>query len=327
MRVAALAVLVLAGCMTGGTLGVPRADDHDVRALLREQWEPFFDKEDRANEVMWKLGLANAALCGAVGPLGGWTEIDKDFYDDHARARVFRFELSGLKPERVVQHVVPGGPAWNAGLRPGDRMFWQKESGVPTVRGIVLDVTRGGSTFKVGPFDKLFVCSAPLAVMRHASANALTDGERIAITSGMMDFVANDHELAFVLAHELAHVALGHVGKKKGNSLLGALVGGLVDGLLGTWGTAQALADAGAAAFSKDFEREADYMGTYMMARAGFDPDSIAPLWARATGEAPAVWGTTHPVDAERELNVSIYAQEISTKLLAGEPLNPVKKQ
>ena len=322
---AALGLAALAGCATGVTLRMPVVDDGAKRALQRAQWSEYFAKEDRATEVMWKLRTANTSFCSNVEPAGGWSEINQSYYEAFKKDRVFLHEPADPmnQSERIVQHVVPGGPAWNAGLRAGHRYMVQHEGN----RNVVLRVGRQGPFGDmVGPFDKVDACLAPVFVVKTAKANALTDGNFIGVTSGMMDFVANDHELAFVLAHELAHMSLDHVGKRKWNWVRGMLAGGAIDALAGTRGADVLLGAVGAAAYSQDFEREADYMGAYMMVRAGFEPDSVAPLWARAVGETPAVWSTTHPVDAERELNAALYAAEIRNKRLAGLPLVPERR-
>ena len=54
------------------------------------------------------------------------------------------------------------------------------------------------------------VCHATVTVTYGAEANAYLKATRIRITTGMIRFASSDDELAFVIAHELGHVALGH---------------------------------------------------------------------------------------------------------------------
>ena len=326
----ALVAPILAGCATGGTLDVPRADDAATRARLREQWASHFEKEGRTYDIMWKLVFANGPLCPVVEPRLGFNILTEEIYDDNYRNRVWPHPLTGsVQNEVVVQYVPEDSPGWNAGIRPGDS-YSEPPAREPSSRvgDIDLEVRRGASIIPVR-VNARHVCTANVWITRDAGANALTDGENIGITAGMIDFVANDHELAFVLGHELAHIAMDHIGKRKRNAGWRAALGAIVDigsaaAGVNTGGAWTGLgARSGAAAFSQDFEREADYLGMYMMARAGFEPDSVASFWARSQGEAPPVWGVTHPVGAERELNIGLVASEITAKKAAGEPLMP----
>ncbi len=62
------------------------------------------------------------------------------------------------------------------------------------------------------------VCGYPIKIDNMSELEASTNGRRIRITSGMLRFFAHDDELAFVLAHELSHILLGHAGAFSGLS-------------------------------------------------------------------------------------------------------------
>ena len=91
--------------------------------------------------------------------------------------------------------------------------------------------------------------------------------------------------------------------------MLGAVVpfGGLAAWALGQ-GAAQLGAGATRLVYSKGEEREADYLGAYLVARAGYDLDRAGNLWARlsrpdaAATRSGALAGllATHPAEAER---------------------------
>ena len=55
-------------------------------------------------------------------------------------------------------------------------------------------------------------CTTQFVVTWSNEVNARATRSSVRISDGMMRFVRNDEELAFVLAHELAHVTLGHFG-------------------------------------------------------------------------------------------------------------------
>lgn len=84
----------------------------------------------------------------------------------------------------------------------------------------------------------------------------------------------------------------------------------------------------GAQAFSQDFEREADYVGLYILGRAGLelgDAPSIFRHFVVAGGEVRG-YGRTHPTHAERFLLMEATVREIEAKRARGEPLEPEEK-
>ena len=99
----------------------------------------------------------------------------------------------------------------------------------------------------------------------------------------------NNDELAFVLGHEAAHHILGHIPQSQQSAVLGAVLAGALASAGGISGSGVTMAqDLGAAvggrAFSKDFELDADRLGTVIAARAGYDPVNGAEA-----GDDPAV--------------------------------------
>ncbi len=58
----------------------------------------------------------------------------------------------------------------------------------------------------------LRLCGYPIKIENRSELYASTNGKRISLTRGMLRFFAHDDELAFVLAHELSHILLGHAG-------------------------------------------------------------------------------------------------------------------
>ena len=77
--------------------------------------------------------------------------------------------------------------------------------------------------------------------------------------------------------------------------------------------------------FSQDFEREADYVGVYLLARAG-RPTAKAPnFWRRMAQEDPRSikFASTHPTSAERFVRLEQASREIEQKVARGEDLRP----
>ena len=99
-------------------------------------------------------------------------------------------------------------------------------------------------------------------------------GGQIVVTSGMMDFVRSDSELAVVLGHEIAHIDLRHAVERYQYQYR---LGGLVE-------LAHRLATM---PFSADQELDADAEGLRLAIAAGFEPAAAAALFARMQREFP----------------------------------------
>ena len=176
-------------------------------------------------------------------------------------------------------------------------------------------------------------CSFAIIVPHKDQLNAAADGSRIYVATGMLRF-ANDDELSVVLAHEIAHNAMRHRDAQMKNMLGGALLGAIADIAMAAGGQntggkySQMGAEAGAQAFSQDFEREADYVGQYILAWAGLPVDNAARFWRRMAVEHPTgiVFATTHPTTAERFVRLAKWASEVNTKLASGDAFGPEMK-
>lgn len=126
----------------------------------------------------------------------------------------------------------------------------------------------------------------------------------IGFTRALIAQAANRDELAFVLGHEAAHHIRGHIPKTQEQAMAGALLGTLV-GALGGFDPAGVDAaqrlGAGVAArrYAKDFELQADELGTVISARAGYNPVRGAEFFNRIPDPGDRFLGT-HPPNAER---------------------------
>jgi predicted Zn-dependent protease len=175
-------------------------------------------------------------------------------------------------------------------------------------------------------------CNFPIALDKDSSndVNAYTNGKKLVVSPAMMRF-ADKEELAVVIAHEYAHAIMGHPGKTQQNATVGGLIGMAADMLAQSQGinTGGALGKLGVQSavlrYSQGFEREADYIGIYVLARAGYPTAEAKKLWRRmATVNPQGIYNSsTHPTTAERYLLLDKTAQEIKAKKEAGAPLLP----
>lgn len=126
----------------------------------------------------------------------------------------------------------------------------------------------------------------------------------IAFTLALIADARNRDELAFVMGHEAAHHVRGHIERQQQNAVAGAVIAGSLAVLLG--GSADAVEAAqrngamvGARSYSKNFELEADALGTIITARAGYDPLRGAEFFTRIPDPGNRFLGT-HPPNAQR---------------------------
>jgi len=160
-------------------------------------------------------------------------------------------------------------------------------------------------------------CSFRVTLVPSPGANAFASGRNdVAVTTGMMRLLDNEDEQAAVVAHEFAHHIAEHIAEGGWRTQAGALAGALAGAALGALATealgvdlgigrigAQAGAQAGRLAYSKADEREADYLGAFIMGRAGFDLDRAGVLWAKLThlsGKGTTALLDSHPAGPER---------------------------
>ncbi|WP_432817097.1 M48 family metallopeptidase [Sulfitobacter sp. JB4-11] len=126
----------------------------------------------------------------------------------------------------------------------------------------------------------------------------------VAFTLALIADARNEDELAFVLGHETAHHIAGHIGRQQQNAVVGAVISAglatLGGGDASTVRTAQRIgAQVGARRFSKEFELEADALGTIITARAGYNPVRGAEFFTRIPDPGDRFLGT-HPPNAAR---------------------------
>lgn len=126
----------------------------------------------------------------------------------------------------------------------------------------------------------------------------------VGFTLALIADARNEDELAFVLGHEAAHHIAGHIGRQQQNAMAGAVIFAGIATLSGgdanAVRTAQELgAEVGARRYSKDFELEADALGTIITARAGYNPLRGAEFFARIPDPGDRFLGT-HPPNAAR---------------------------
>lgn len=152
-----------------------------------------------------------------------------------------------------------------------------------------------------------------IVVFQDDAANAFAlPGRKIGVNTGLLKVAENQHQLATVLGHEVAHVLSQHSNERVSQKFaveqgLG-LVSAIASPQTGTGQTLMGLLGVGAEygillPYNRVQESEADVLGLDLMAKAGFDPQESVNLWinmGRAGGGQPPEFLSTHPSHSTR---------------------------
>jgi predicted Zn-dependent protease len=126
----------------------------------------------------------------------------------------------------------------------------------------------------------------------------------LTFTASLITSTRNPDELAFILGHEAAHHIARHLDRQEINAATGADAFGelakLTGGNAADVAYAQRLrAEVGARSYSKEFELEADELGTLITYRAGYNPLIGMQFFATLPDPGDRFLGT-HPPNAKR---------------------------
>ena len=155
---------------------------------------------DRVTEISRRLRVANAPLCEMTRLDAGL--ITHQLTDYPAPLRPLALHFMALGEEgRFVRSIVPGSPADRAEMKVGDQIV----SGWPITPQTDLVTTQG--SFAVEAEE---ACVAPTFVVDSTGPNASTDGREIILTTALVEQVADETSLAFIIAHEMGHILRAH---------------------------------------------------------------------------------------------------------------------
>jgi hypothetical protein len=338
-----LVLLALTGCAAPVTQRVnvdPYAKAQEERKQQIAAIKSEFAMTERLYSVGYGVSKGAVSDCGKNirQRLGFSTPLAKNFPEKN---RALISEALGLDGTARVSAVARGSAAEIAGLQVGDVFVGSNDNlfpnGVesredalarlPPGQKITAEVVRRGVPIQVVMMPDT-VCDYPINFSPGPEINAYADGKQIFITKGMMRFASDDRELAMVIGHELGHNTMGHLDKKKINTGIG-LIFDIAAAAAGV-NTQSAFSKAGSQSFSQDFESEADYVGLYYLARAGYDTSGAAEFWRRMALENPASISSnhaaSHPATSERFLALEQVSVEIGKKSTAGDALVPNRK-
>lgn len=273
------------------------------------------DQDRRVLAIGWRLSEAAADLCDDARPGLGWTLHDLDQYRPGLRPAVA--SAFGLNDGDLgVMALAPDGPAARGGVREGDVVlsFGRRRfdaARAPTrqadyapmaraLRDIEAETAAAPIPVRVrreGRVVDLVVrprghCPWPVQVEPSSRLFAASDGVRISVSSAMADHAVRDDDLAFVIAHEMAH-------------------------------NLRRPEETGARRGSRAREEAADRAGLILAARAGYDTSGAAAFvtrLGRTLGRRP--FDGHPPTPARAEALARLHAWIVAERH-AGRPLRP----
>ena len=240
--------------------------------------DPFVEfqrKEARLYAIGHKLATSNASECAKTEPSVGVLLHDAQAYKYADRVK----QALGLTGDFGVQAVAAGSPAAQAGILRNDTLLevdgvavdslpdrrdWQRLADLRQLMAASLEDGQVDLVWRTASGDVRRASVASTAICESAfelvsgKADARADGRRVLIGENFAGLDYAEDEFAAVLAHEMAHNLLGHLGKRSG------------------WSIRQI----------RMSEREADRLAPWLLANAGYDPSAVVRMLQR--------WGPRH---------------------------------
>lgn len=329
---ALLFLLLLASCAAGPDADVssaarqPAISDPAVRAEAISEQQLDYAGYLKDLESVWRVGdkmaVANAALCQHRNRVAYRSGIHlATLATTPARYQnAARVAFPAIASAATVVYVDPDSAAARAGIDRGDIVEAVDGAVIPNdasaEQQMAAAVARAGARpsemmLKHGVATRtvalpgVAACDYPLAMVNDDAINSYTNKEGIFIDRGMLAELRSDDELAVIIGHEMGHNIAGQVD------------GGL--------GLSTELAFGGNDA-RVPLEEEADYVGLYALARAGYQVDAAPQMWQRFA--VTCMRGATdvktdHPSFPIRVVMLRREVGEVTAKMASGAPLIP----
>ncbi len=166
-------------------------------------------------------------------------------------------------------------------------------------------------------------------VVRDGPLNAFClPGGKVVVYTGILPVCHNDAGLATVMGHEIGHALAHHGAERMAQQQLVKLGQAAAASSMGDMDPAaqqrlMSIIAAGAnlgvlLPFSRKHESEADKIGLYMMAKAGYDPLEAAEFWKRmkaaaeqSGGQRPPEFMSTHPGSERRAGDLRQWSKDV----------------
>lgn len=288
--------------------------------------------------IAHRMALANSAACHRPEMMTGLILHDLTQYEPHQRHAVSR--AFALNSGFGVLQMVPGSAATRSGLQIDDEIIGLGDVRVEdpvsvsnrkkSFQRMEILLARLQSGLRHGNLPLLIRrkgqlhrvdlkgepgCGGRLSLSHSSTLNAWADGKHIVLTTAMTKFVRSNDEIAFVIAHEMAHNILGHShGANKTQGIFGILKSGF-----------------------RSVEMDADNYAVRLMSQAGFRPDAGVTFLQHSQRRLWWTFSLSHPSFGRRIQSVrtaisSLKGESSTSKKdtfasrVAGSPEQPAHK-
>ena len=291
-------------------------------------------QDQRVADIAYRIVTASVELCSDQAPQAGL--VLQTALEYAPRLRPAAEAMFHLDDRPAVEAVATNSPAAAAGFRADDVLLAiddqplaaspTPQPGEPDSRpatyapieaaqaqiaealrrgAATITVQRGQARLRLDLAGQLG-CAYDAQVLPGPGLSGSADGRHVFISSALVSYARSDDMLALVLGHEFAHDVLHHHRRLDQVSFARRTLGDL-----GSRPESLRLA-----------EKEADYVGLYLTARAGYDISEAPEFWRRfPAADGDLAW--SHPGAAERAASLAATRDEIVAKLKSGRPLIP----
>jgi hypothetical protein len=261
--------------------------------------------------IAHRIATANAHVCDQPEDLSGLVLHDLTQYDRAVRPAVS--QAFAINSGVGVLDIVPGSAAANAGLRVDDEIlavgpfnvqhsaarrkpksndkmaeFHAALQAALASGPTELVVRRRGNLVKL-PMSGQPGCGGRLLLTSSSTLNAYSDGDHVFITTAMSRFSRGADEIAFVIAHEMAHNILGHSSESGKRGIFGFLA-------------------------VRKQEIEADSYAVQLLANAGYRPEGAISFLRSARRKLWWNFSLDHPGFGKRIQIVTAAARAAGTQ-------------
>lgn len=310
------------------TVALPAAASPAAEAPPAAFFETLRTADLRLATIAYRLTTANAALCDRLQPQIGMPIHALTQYGP--AVRTVAITTFGFETTVGVEAVVPGGPAARAGVRANDSIVTINDAVQPPLPGmdapegagtrdaaeaaiaaspiakpLQLTILRGGQRLPVA-ITPVAGCRSRFEVLLGSGLDASADGSVVQIGEKFFDGYTDD-EIAVVVAHELSHNILRHRDRLDAAKIN--------RGLLAELGRNGRLI--------RETEDQADLLGIYLLANAGYDPMSAPAFWRQKGGriDGGLFRSRTHASSKARAEVLEVAARQIAAT--PGRPIIP----
>ena len=306
--------------------------------------DPIIDglllRQERIYRIAAPLIIKNAVLCRThARPLLGFTA--KNQYSYPPELAVAARQSLGLDERLQVMQILDGSGAMRAGLKRGDILQTIQDLNIPTgpqaepeaarmlspilknLTEINITVIRQNQPTTVN-VPLTLACAFAIDVGNTQNVNAYADGRRILLTSGLLDWLSTDEDVAVIIAREIAHNVLQHAKQLQQTATLSIVIDNL---LLFKPDQVAANSNNGIKITPEKMDQEADRLALFMLARAGYDLASFIRVMQKLAQVPNAsqanTYATLHPWTDGRQSVIQATVKEIRQKQSAKKALVP----